>query len=97
MNLEREVTDGQTARLTTLYCKPSQSELHCAPLQCMSVLNNIVNIRAGGSPTFQDPGTPLYGLAGTRVPASPIEEVLSRAFGESLASPFMWTRTRKSH
>ncbi len=33
--------------------------------------------RAGRSPTFQDPGTPLDGLAGTRVPASPIEQVLS--------------------
>ncbi len=33
--------------------------------------------RAGRSPTFQDPGTPLDGLAGTRVPASPIEQVSS--------------------
>ncbi len=34
-------------------------------------------VRAGRSPTFQDPGTRLDGLAGTRVPASPIEHVLS--------------------
>ncbi len=39
--------------------------------------------RAGRSPTFQDPGTPLYGLAGTRVPSSPIEELLSGVPGES--------------
>ncbi len=44
--------------------------------------------RAGRSPTFQDPGTPLVGLAGTWVPASSIE---------SLVSPLMWTRTRESH
>ena len=37
----------------------------------------VVNSRAGRSPTFQDPGTPLDGLGGTRVPASPIEQVLS--------------------
>ncbi len=36
-----------------------------------------VRSRAGRSPTFQDPGTPLDGLAGTRVPASPMELVLS--------------------
>ncbi len=33
--------------------------------------------RAGRSPIFQEPGTPLVGLAGTRVPVSSIEEVLS--------------------
>ncbi len=37
--------------------------------------------RAGRSPTFQDPGTRLDGLAGTRIPASPIQQLLS--FGES--------------
>ena len=36
-----------------------------------------ISSRAGWSPTFQDPGTPLIGLAGTRVPASPIEQLLS--------------------
>ena len=34
-------------------------------------------IRAGRSPTFGDPGTPLNGLAGTRGFVSPIEEFLS--------------------
>ncbi len=33
-------------------------------------------IRAGSSPTFQDPGTPLDGFMGTRVPASLMEQVL---------------------
>ncbi len=33
-----------------------------------------VTSRAGRSPTFQDPGTPLFGLAGTRGFASLIEE-----------------------
>ncbi len=37
----------------------------------------VIAIRAGRSPPFQDPGTPSDGLAGTRVPASPIEHVLS--------------------
>ena len=43
------------------------------------MFSNGIVIRAGRSPTFQDPGTPVYG------PVSPIEEVLSfktRAFGE---------------
>ena len=31
--------------------------------------------RAGRSPTFQDPGTPLFGLAGTRGFASPMEQL----------------------
>ena len=50
------------------------------------------NTRAGRSPTFQDPGTPLFGHAGTRGFASPIEQLLSFKM-----SPFIWTRTRESH
>ncbi len=40
-------------------------------------LNDIaVYTRAGRSPTFQDPGTPLNGLAGTRVPVNMMEQIL---------------------
>ncbi len=39
--------------------------------------------RAGRSPEFQDPGTPLNGLAGT--------------CQSHEADPFIWTRTRESH
>ena len=54
-----------------------------------------------GVPTFQDPGIPLDGRAGTRVPASPIEQVLSyntlARLGESFRSPIKGTPTRESH
>ncbi len=36
-----------------------------------------VDGRAGRSPTFQDPDTPLFGLTGTRGFASVIEQILS--------------------
>ncbi len=50
-----------------------------------------------GVPTFQDPGTPYYGLAGTRVLASLIELVLRSPkrvplSGLGLANP---TKTRE--
>ncbi len=45
--------------------------------------------RAGRSPTFQDPATPLDGLPGTQVSISSLEEVLT--------SPLTWTRTHQSH
>ena len=47
---------------------------------------NSIQIRAGMSPTFWDPGTPSNGLAGIRGFASPIEELLIR---RTLASP-LW-------
>ncbi len=37
----------------------------------------MIAVRAGRSPTFWDPGTPLNGLTGTRGFASPREQVLS--------------------
>ncbi len=46
-----------------------------------------VRIRAGRSPTFQDPSTPLNGLAGTRVPINSIQQVLKS---------LIWTPIRES-
>ena len=45
--------------------------------------------RAGRSPTFQDPGTPLFGLAGTRGFASPLEQLPSPriSINRAVASP----------
>ena len=48
------------------------TKIHWTHSICMNL-----ETRAGRSPTFQDPGTPLVGLARTRVPVSPIEKVLS--------------------
>ncbi len=52
--------------------------------------------RAGRSPTFQDPGTPLDGLVGTRVAMSPIEQALNFKT-RALESPTKWAPTRESH
>ncbi len=63
-----------------------------------ALLQKHLPTRAGRSPTFQDPGTPLDGLAGTRVPASPTEKVLrpgSPILG--FRSQTKWTPTRESH
>ncbi len=73
-----------------------------------STRNTHVANKTGRSPTFQDPGTPLDRLMGTKVHASSIEMVLSfktRTYGKVLGSPrrVLWcglvptslTRTRR--
>ena len=42
---------------------------------------SFVKVRAGRSPTFQDPGTPLHGLAGTRPDGSAVGSSVVKLWG----------------
>ena len=56
--------------------------LTCDVLQILAGVsrNFKVYARAGRSPKFQDPGTPLNGLAGTRVPVNLMGQILKESF-----------------
>ena len=68
-------TDGKTHHVKTI--TPDTSETYILSTPCVvAPIVVFLHCRAGRSPTFPDPGTPLLGLAGTWVPVKWVEQVL---------------------